>query len=158
MTVQKTTHLPISIGQAAKRDIRTQFAALCYRIVKDKPQVLLITSRDTGRWIIPKGWPMEGVSPAKAAAQEAWEEAGAEGRTHDLVLGVYSYDKIMPNEAALPCVVAVFPLRVKRLAANYPEKGQRKRKWHSLKKAAARVNEAELAQIIAGFDPHRLRW
>ncbi|MHC0053284.1 NUDIX hydrolase [Actibacterium sp. D379-3] len=158
MTLQRTTQLPISVGRAQKRDARTQFAALCYRIVKDKPQVLLITSRDTGRWVVPKGWPMDGLTPAQAAAQEAWEEAGAEGRTHDFVLGIYSYDKLMPDSAPLPCIVAVFALKVKRLAPDFPEKGERKRKWFTLKKAAARVDEAELAQIILSFDPHRLRW
>ena len=63
--------LPISIGGAKKSDVRTQFAALCYRVVKDKVQVLVISSRGTGRWIVPKGWPMDGKTPAEAALQEA---------------------------------------------------------------------------------------
>ena len=66
--------LPISLRGAAKSDVRTQFAALCYRIKRGKVQVLLVTSRRTKRWIVPKGWPMEGRTPADSAAQEAWEE------------------------------------------------------------------------------------
>ncbi|SMX43853.1 hypothetical protein COL8621_02395 [Actibacterium lipolyticum] len=100
---------------------------------------------------------MDGVTPAKAAAAEAWEEAGVEGRVMDFVLGIYSYNKTVQNKVTLPCVVAVFPIKVKRLSDDFPEKGERKRKWFSLKKAAARVNEGELAQIIANFDPTHLR-
>lgn len=158
MTLQRTTQLPISVGPAQKRDVRTQFAALCYRVVKDRPQVLLITSRDTGRWVVPKGWPMDGKTPAQAAGVEAWEEAGVEGRPLDFVLGIYSYDKRMEGSDNLPCAVAVFPIRTKRLASDFPEKGMRKRKWFSLKKAAAQVGEPELAKIILDFDPRRLRW
>lgn len=154
----RTTQLPLNVARTHKRDARTQFAAMCYRIVKDKPQILLITSRDTGRWIIPKGWPMDGLTPAQAAAEEAWEEAGVEGRVHPSVLGMYSYNKIMPRQGVLPCVVTVFPLRVKRLLSDFPEQGQRRVKWFSRKKAADRVRESELSQIIAQFDPTHLHW
>ncbi len=157
MTVHRTTQLPISVGSARKRDVRTQFAALCYRIVKDRPQVLLITSRDTGRWIIPKGWPMDGKTPAQAAHCEAFEEAGVEGRAFDHVLGIYSYEKVLDDDSSpLSCVVAVFPVKVRRLVDDFPEVGQRKRKWMTLSKAADRVHEPDLAHIISRFDPHRL--
>jgi 8-oxo-dGTP pyrophosphatase MutT (NUDIX family) len=72
--------LPISVGGGKKSDVRTQFAALCYRVVKKKVKVLVISSRGTGRWIVPKGWPMDGKTPADAALQEAWEEAGVIGK------------------------------------------------------------------------------
>jgi len=71
--------LPLSLHGAAKGEVRTQFAALPFRVKEDKVQVLLITSRGTGRWIVPKGWPMEGKTPAESALQEAWEEAGVQG-------------------------------------------------------------------------------
>lgn len=158
MTLQRTTQLPISVGSAQKRDVRAQFAALCYQVVKDEPQVLLITSRETGRWVLPKGWPMDGMTPAQAAAQEAWEEAGVEGRAFDFVLGIYSYAKVIDADTTVPCVVTAFPVKVKRLADSFPEQEERKRKWFPLKKAAARVDEAELSQIINKFDPRRLRW
>ncbi len=157
MTLHRTTQLPISIGRAQKRDVRAQFAALCYRVVKDKPEVLLLTSRDSGRWIIPKGWPMDGLTPAQTAAVEAWEEAGVVGQVTDFALGIYSYGKRMEADLVLPCIVTVFPLKVKQLADDFPEKGQRRRKWFSLPKAAEKVDEAELAAIIRRFDPRRLR-
>ncbi len=157
MTVQKTTQTPISVAPSQHRDVRTQFGALCYRIVKDRPQILLITSRDTGRWVIPKGWPMNGKTPAQAAACEAHEEAGVEGQVFDHVLGIYSYRKVMTKNTDVTCIVAVFPVKVKRLLTDFPEKDERRRKWFSLNKAADRVNEAELAQIISAFKPQQLR-
>jgi 8-oxo-dGTP pyrophosphatase MutT (NUDIX family) len=137
--------------------MRTQFGALCYRIVKDRPQVLLITSRGSGRWIIPKGWPLHGATPAEAAAAEAWEEAGAKGRIIDQCIGLYSYLKEMDEGADLPCAVLVYPMRVKTLADDFPEARQRRRRWFSLKKAAARVEEPELQQMLRGFEPRLLR-
>lgn len=157
MTLHKTTQLPISVGRDRKRDVRAQFAALCYRIVKDRPQILLISSRDTGRWIIPKGWPVDGATPAETAAIEAWEEAGAEGRAMDFALGMYSYNKLLDDGTQVPCLVTVFPFRVKRLAAEYPECEERKRKWFTPKKAAALVHEPGLAQILMRFDPRRIQ-
>lgn len=143
---------PIALRSAQKRDVRTQFGALCYRIKNGKVEILLITSRGTGRWITPKGWPMDGETPAAAAATEAYEEAGVEGKIQDVCLGIYSYQKEIGDDA-LPCVVAIFPVKVKRLSDKYPEAGQRKRKWFSRKKAAALIKEKELAQIIRNFDP-----
>lgn len=135
----------------ADADTRTQFAALCWRMHGDRPEVLLITSRDTGRWIVPKGWPMDGRTPAEAAAREAWEEAGVEGRVAADALGSYFYAKALRRAAALPCVVQVFPLRVERLVADYPERRQRRRKWFSAAKAARKVDEPELRDLILDF-------
>ncbi|MGH1465184.1 MAG: NUDIX hydrolase [Cognatishimia sp.] len=149
--------LPIAIRKARKRDVRTQFAALTYRVRNGKLQFLLITSRRTGRWIIPKGWPMLGKRPAEAAAQEAWEEAGIRGKVFPQCLGVFSHYKTTTLERTLPCLVMVYPLRVKCLEKDFPEKGQRKRKWFSQKKAAKLIKEPELAKIVKTFDPHMLK-
>ncbi|MFT4149867.1 MAG: NUDIX hydrolase [Paracoccaceae bacterium] len=135
-------------------ETRSQFAALCWRMHRGHAQVLLITSRDTGRWILPKGWPMSHLCPAEAAAQEAWEEAGVEGAVSPDSVGFYSYDKAMKS-GALPCMVAVFPLRVARLADRFPEAGQRRRKWFDAAKAARKVAEPELRVLLnaVGEDP-----
>lgn len=148
----------LRMSGAAKRDVRTQFGALCYRIRDDKPQVLLVTSRNSRRWIIPKGWPMDGETPAEAALTEAQEEAGVEGKASNICLGLFTYTKIMDgDDDDLPCAVSVFPVKVKRLHADYPEMRERERKWFSLKKAAARVREPELREIINNFNPQILR-
>lgn len=156
VAARNTLH-PMRLGNSSKRDVRTQFAALPYRITRDKPEILLITSRETGRWIIPKGWPEDGLSAADSAAVEAWEEAGIEGHVTGTCMGIYSYLKDLDSRDRLPIVVAVFPILVRRIRDNFPEKGQRKRKWFSRKKAAARVDEKELQQILKAFDPGVLR-
>ena len=142
---------------AAARQAATQLAALCYRVTKKNGvEILLITSRDTGRWVIPKGWPMKSRSDAGAAEQEAFEEAGAKGRLCETCSGLFTYDKVMDDGSLQPVVVSVFPLEVEKLCTDYPEKGQRKRKWFSPAEAASRVDEPELRDLLAGFDPEEL--
>lgn len=153
MSAPMIKQLPLTLRNAHKKDVRSQFAALCYRVQNGKLQILMITSRGSGRWIIPKGWPIDGLTPSACAAQEAWEEAGVVGKPIDLCLGLYFYRKIMEKGAFLPCVAMVYPLKVKKLAKDYPEAGQRKRKWVSRKRAAQMVAEPELARILRDFDP-----
>lgn len=132
-----------------------QVAALCWRANRGRVEILLVTSRDTGRWIVPKGWPVPGLAAHEAAAREAWEEAGVEGKVRPVSVGLYSYLKAMGPEEGQPCIVEVFPLRVRNLAEDFPEKGQRRRKWFRPRKAAARVDEPDLQAIIRGFSPIR---
>lgn len=138
--------------------VRTQLGALCYRTVRGKVQVLLVTSRTRRRWIIPKGWPMKNTAPDRAAMIEAWEEAGVRGTENETCIGYFSYLKIGDGNAPdLPCVVSVFPVKVKSLSKEFPEKGQRRRKWFSPKQAAKKVAEPELRKILKDFNPNKLR-
>ncbi|WP_253944109.1 NUDIX hydrolase [Pseudogemmobacter hezensis] len=132
---------------------KSQLAALCWSDGKDGRRVLLITSRDTGRWVLPKGWPMKDRSFAEAARIEAWEEAGVTGTISETALGQYAYDKVICREADLAqaCEVEVFALKVASLARKYPEHRQRRRKWFSPEKAARKVDEPELRQLILDF-------
>ncbi len=157
MTVLDTQQAPIALKDAHKSDVRTQFAALCYHMVRDKPEILLITSRRSRRWIIPKGWPIDGKTPAQVALTEAWEEAGVQGKVHERCLGLFSYHKALGAERGVPCVAMVYAVRVKSLAADYPEADQRKRKWLRPKKAAALITEPELAHIVRNFHPRLLK-
>jgi len=149
--------LPISLHGAPKTEVRTQFAALCYRIKREKVQILLVTSRGTKRWIVPKGWPMDGKTPAECAMIEAWEEAGVRGAASDACIGVYSYARIREGEVSLPCLAMLYPVKVKSLRDKYPEHKDRKRKWVSLKKAAKMVDHRELGKLITGFSPPKKR-
>jgi len=144
---------PLSLHGARKGDVRTQFAALCFRVRRGKVQILLITSRRSKRWIVPKGWPMEGKTPAASAAQEAWEEAGVIGKPYDLPLGVYTYGKSLGVGDDLACMVMLYPVNVKSLAKKFPESAQRRRRWVSRKKAAKLVAEPDLGRLILNFDP-----
>jgi len=132
---------------------KIQVAALCYRRRQNgQKDILLITSRDTGRWIIPKGWPIKGLNAAGAAMQEAWEEAGvANGTVKPKPIGVFRYDKQRDNGAVTPCVTDVFALKVDELAENYPERSQRERQWVSPAKAAEMVQEPELKKLLRAF-------
>jgi 8-oxo-dGTP pyrophosphatase MutT (NUDIX family) len=131
---------------------RTQYGAICWRPSKDGLQVLLVTSRETGRWVVPKGWPIKGMTPEQSAAREAWEEAGVRGPTGPHCLGIYSYDKLIgPTRSALPCVVALYGIKVAELAKRFPERLQRRRKWFSSTKAATKVDEPELRILLAGL-------
>ena len=144
-----TRQLPLTLHGSPKGELRTQFAALCYRVRKDKVQVLVVTSRRTKRWIMPKGWPMEGRTPGGSALQEAWEEAGVRGEVSGGCLGVYSYLK----DDEITCLTMLYPVKVRSLSGDYPEKGQRRRRWVSRKKAARLVQEEDLGRLILGFDP-----
>ena len=157
MTTPMIKQLPLHFGKSAKSAVRTQFAALCYRIKGNNLQILMVTTRRTGRWIVPKGWPIDGLTPQKSAAQEAWEEAGVVGQPDARPLGLFSYTKMLDEDGAMPCVAMVYAVKVKSLAQDFPEKGQRKRKWVSRKQAAKMVGEPELARILRDFDPRAAR-
>ncbi|MFD2854828.1 NUDIX hydrolase [Seohaeicola zhoushanensis] len=137
-------------------DIGKQYAALCFSTTRGKTRVLLITSRGTGRWIVPKGWRVEGASAAGSAAREAWEEAGVIGRIYEQCLGTYTYLKYFEKAPDKICETQVFPVKVLSLKGEFPERGQRRRKWFSPKKAASLVQEPELAHILRTFDPRTL--
>ncbi len=141
------------IRKAQKRGKNIQFAALPYRIHKGKTEVLLITSRGTRQWLLPKGWPMADLKPHKTAAQEAWEEAGILGRARKHCLGTYRYRKTRGPKRGQAIQVLVYPLEVDKLARRYPETGQRDRKWLRPKKAAKRIAHPDLANLVLRFDP-----
>ncbi|MRH21206.1 NUDIX hydrolase [Rhodovulum strictum] len=111
-------------------------------------RVLMVTSRGTGRWIMPKGWRMDVKKPWRTAEIEALEEAGALGRVGTAPIGRYRYDKILDNGTALPCVVEVFPMLVERLKRDWKERRQRKRRWFKARAAARRVDEPDLAALL----------
>mgnify|MGYP003782652631 FL=1 len=131
------------------RPPRFQVAALCHREKAGHLEVLLITSRDTGRWILPKGWPIVGKDAAGSALQEAWEEAGVRAKPGAPVeLGRYFYDKIMEGGVPVPCETKVFAVAVSDLADEFPEKTQRRRKWVRPIDAADMVNEPSLKALL----------
>jgi 8-oxo-dGTP pyrophosphatase MutT (NUDIX family) len=107
----------------------TQFAALPWRISEGGTrQVMLLTSRETHRWVIPKGWPMKKRKPAEVASQEAYEEACLIGQiVGKRPLGRFHYEKRVGKESIL-CQVRVFLFRVERQLDDWPEKSLRETK------------------------------
>jgi 8-oxo-dGTP pyrophosphatase MutT (NUDIX family) len=139
--------MPKNLGQA-----KDQSAALAWRRQPDgSPEVLLITSRETRRWVIPKGWPIKGLKPAASAAQEALEEAGVVGVVEKSAVGAYHYDKRLRTGRIQHVRVAVFALEVTEERANWPEMHEREKLWTSPAEAAALVEEPELQALIRDF-------
>ncbi len=131
---------------------RLQVAALPWRHEADgRVRVLLVTSRGTGRWIVPKGWPMTGKRSHQAAAQEAWEEAGVRGEIEDRASGAFGYLKTRGGDR-FPCRVEVFALRVTEELPDWPERSQRDRRWAPPEEAARMVQEKALARLILALE------
>jgi len=137
------------------RLVGIQYAALPYRVRGGKLSILLISSRRTRRWIVPKGWPMEGRMPYEAAAVEAHEEAGIEGEIAVHPLGSYRYLKEVKDGQELAVQVLVFPLAVERQAEAFKEKGQRVAAWFRYRHAASLVAEPALRRLILEFGDAR---
>ncbi len=135
-----------------RRPKMRQVAALCYRQGQHGREVLMITSRGTGRWILPKGWPVSRLTFQKSALQEAWEEAGVKrGKITKATIGQYSYTKHLDAGFDTPCDVDVFAVEVVELSPDYPEQSERKREWMAPGKAASLVAEPELKSILQSF-------
>lgn len=134
-----------------KGEIAHQFAALPFKEDRGEILVMLVTSRDTGRWVLPKGWAEKGLSGAQLATKEAYEEAGVLGQPSRTSIGAYRYIKRMPKGRVVECVVKVFPLRVTAVMTAWPEADQRRRDWFTPSQAALLVNESELAALLVGL-------
>ncbi len=134
------------------REPRAQYAALPWRRAEGGGvEVLLITSRETRRWVIPKGWPIKGLKSRPSAALEAFEEAGVSGRVGRKRLGDYHYDKRLQSGRVQHVRVSVYALKVAHEADDWPEKAEREKAWVSPAEAADRVDEPELKALLAGF-------
>jgi 8-oxo-dGTP pyrophosphatase MutT (NUDIX family) len=127
-----------------------QYAALPFRY-EHSLEILLISSRETHRWVIPKGWPMKGRKPHATAAREALEEAGVIGRIGKRPVGSYQYVKRLKNGAPLLCTVDVFPMMVTRQRDRWREMDQRTLQWFPAEEAAVAVEEPELQALIDDF-------
>jgi 8-oxo-dGTP pyrophosphatase MutT (NUDIX family) len=142
--------MPTKEPIVCKRGERVQFAALPYRRFNGL-KVLLLTSRDTGRWVLPKGWPMKGKKPRSAAKREALEEAGVVGRIGKRPIGMFHYSKRLAGGELVTCEVHVYPLAVDRQRKRWPEQRQRTQRWFTPEEAAQAVQEPELAALLEAF-------
>lgn len=130
---------------------RVQVAALPWRATEAGIEVMLVTSRDSGRWVLPKGWPERGEEPYEAAAREAMEEAGVSGQIAHSEFGRFYYGKEMPSGMRWRCEVHVFALEVDAVADKWPERKKRSRRWFRARDAAILVREPDLGELIAEF-------
>ncbi|MCB8882916.1 NUDIX hydrolase [Acidisoma cellulosilytica] len=143
----------IAKQQSKSGTVRVQYGALPYRRNEaGEVEVLLLTSRTRRRWIIPKGWPIKGLKPAKSAAREAFEEAGVRGVISGKPLGRFTYNKLLDEDGrAVICEVTVFSLTVKRQLKVWPEVEQRETRWVAASEAGALTDEDGLRPILEAF-------
>jgi 8-oxo-dGTP pyrophosphatase MutT (NUDIX family) len=135
----------------SQRKPRQQYGALPWRRAPDV-QILLVTSRRTARWVIPKGWPIAGLPPHEAAVQEAFEEAGViAGEVDRASIGHFEYLKEGKEGSQRMCRVDVFALKVTAEADVWPENTKRTRRWFDARAAANEVAEPGLKALILKF-------
>jgi len=137
----------------SERVAQRQFAALPYVRTATGLRVLLITSRETRRWVIPKGWPIRGLRPHEVAHREAEEEAGVRGSVAPDAIGTYSYRKRLHFFSGVTCTVDVYPMLVEKQKLDWKERGQRQLAWLEPHEAADCVDEVELAELLRHFNP-----
>ncbi|HVJ40423.1 MAG TPA: NUDIX hydrolase [Dongiaceae bacterium] len=136
-----------------------QAGAIPYTMLDGELRILLVTSRDTGRWLIPKGYVDKGLTPADAAVREAYEEAGIKGAVaSDLPLGFFTYFKKLKSGEDKPASVQVFLLRVEKQCKKWPEMKQRQCGWFKPEEAASLVKEPGLAMLLLRVDEIAQGW
>lgn len=144
-----------------KRDLegkpKRQSAAAVFRGSGDNRELLLVTSRDTGRWIVPKGWIEDGEDGAAAALRETWEEAGLIGEVvPGGPVGHYRYIKVRPRRGNAICDVDVYLLKLLEEHGQWPERDERRRKWFPVATAIGLIGEDGLKDVIRdAFQFHR---
>lgn len=136
----------------AQEAVGRQFAALPMRGSGRALEVMLVTSRDTRRWVLPKGWPKgwaeDHLTASKLAAKEAFEEAGLLGRVSNVPISSYEYQKRLPESESTTCEVTIFPMQVDVELDGWPERDERRRQWFGVRVAAQLVQEPDLADLL----------
>lgn len=140
-----------TLGPIFRRPPVLQLAALCHRETDTGREVLLVTSSH-GRWILPKGWPIDGKTGGETALQEAWEEAGVKtGQVTKVPVGTYPTVKRLDDGPELKCDMTVYAVQVQDVANDYPEADRRERRWVSLDKATEMVDDDGLRALLTTF-------
>jgi 8-oxo-dGTP pyrophosphatase MutT (NUDIX family) len=144
--------LNAGVSRGGKLPVPVQTGALPWRLKRSKKaEVLLVTGRRSGRWMIPKGWPVAGKTLADSAAQEAFEEAGIKGKIEPEPIGRFRHTKQHILFGTMEVDIHVHPMAVEKELSDWPERGERMRKWFKLDEAAERVDSDELRQLIVRF-------
>jgi 8-oxo-dGTP pyrophosphatase MutT (NUDIX family) len=128
---------------------RLQYGAIPYRRAKDGIEIMLITSRSTRRWIVPKGWPLARMPSRDVARLEALEEAGLEGTIGKRRFGSFHYHKRLNDGSVVLCRVDAYAFEVARELDHWLERSERKRRWFDAKRAIKLVREPELKALIS---------
>lgn len=125
----------------------SQVAAIPIRRLDGRPEVLLVTTRGTGRWTVPKGWPLADSLGSECAAREAFEEGGVRGHVEPYSLGTFEYWK-RTKKSRVYLQVTAFALHVEQVTLDWPERSERKRAWFSPDVASRLINNDDLSVLI----------
>ncbi|WP_428642276.1 NUDIX hydrolase [Roseibium sp.] len=136
------------LGGLFVKPARLQIAALCIRPGEQEPEILLVSTRDTGRFILPKGWPERDKPASETALIEAYEEAGVLGTADPRPIGSFRSYKGISNGLKIRTKVLVFKVRFEKQLKSFPETGQRKRLWLPVSKAIEKVDEPALKRFL----------
>jgi 8-oxo-dGTP pyrophosphatase MutT (NUDIX family) len=139
------------LSSSASQVLSVQYAALPWRRHNGALEFLLITTRNTKRWIVPKGWPHGQLSPAECAAREALEEAGVVGEITAKPVGAFHYAKRRKTGELQRLKVELFAMEVMRQRRSWAEKTVRETCWCGVDEALARVAEPGLKKLILKF-------
>ncbi len=144
---------PIAKSKSNSIVCEIQYAALPYRLTDaGGVEILLVTSRSGRRWILPKGSPVDGLTPADAAAREAFEAAGVRGTVREAPIGHFTYDRRIDEDGrTVVCEVAVFPLDVVRQHQIWPAVWQRETRWLAPRDATLLLGDAGLRLLLHAF-------
>jgi 8-oxo-dGTP pyrophosphatase MutT (NUDIX family) len=135
-----------------------QVAALPWRLADDGGlEFLLVTSRTSKHWLLPKGWPIPGKSGLESALQEAFEEAGIQAKGPDTPIGRYAFIKVLHDTTELPCTMAVYAVGNVEELAEWPEKGQRDRMWFTQAEAVSIAFDFNLSLFLSTVTYDRKR-
>ena len=132
-------------------DSKTRFAALPFRRSHGQWEVLLVTSRRSGRWIVPKGRPIKGCTAARTAKIEAFEEAGVSGAISRRSIGVFEMKSRFARPRTKASRIEVFPLAVSRQHESWQEESLRSRRWMTIGQAMKTVHPEGLCDLLAVF-------
>jgi len=152
ISVQETWWLQ-GLGGLFVKPPRLQIAALCFRPGKDEPEILLVSTRDTGRLILPKGWPEKDKPAYETAVVEAYEEAGVRGKADPRPMGSFRSFKGLADGLKIRTKVLVFKIRFEKQLDDFPEVGQRQCVWLPLSEAIEAADEATLRRFLRRHRP-----
>ncbi|TYC63179.1 NUDIX hydrolase [Rhodobacterales bacterium] len=137
-----------SVGGLFIKPARLQIAALCFRQGEAGPEILLVSTRDTGRLILPKGWPEKDRPACETASLEAYEEAGVVGKAHPRPIGSFKSFKGLADGLKIRTKVLVFRVEFQKQLTSYPELGQRRCIWLPFSEAIEAADEPALKRFL----------
>lgn len=150
-SVRNTSNQSEIIAMLLPKKTVKQVAVLPIILADGGVEVMLLTSRRRGRWVLPKGWSRSGEAMSVTASAEAFEESGIAGLIASHPVGHYTYEKRMRGGYSVISDVSVYPMLVDHHLIDWPERGERDLRWFPIGKAAEKIDDEEAAAMLRGL-------